>query len=100
MSGLNSSTNATTRITRAQASRINHNQTDRFNDTTPTFGPKGIDGLAKLTDLDERLQQATTQYQNELHQQRLTDIKKQLQEAKKDDWRYPPIDSILGYSRN
>uniref|UniRef100_A0A915EPE5 DDE Tnp4 domain-containing protein n=1 Tax=Ditylenchus dipsaci TaxID=166011 RepID=A0A915EPE5_9BILA len=70
---------SSTRITRAQT-----NRTDRFVDSTPTLGPKSIDALSKLTDLEERLQQTTSQTQNELHQQRLAYVKQQLQETRED----------------
>lgn len=57
-----------------------------------------IETLYKLTEVEDKVKKATEEYEQELHLKRLKEIKKRLQQAQKDNWRYPPIDSLLGFN--
>ncbi|KAI1712123.1 UDP-N-acetylglucosamine transferase subunit ALG13 like protein [Ditylenchus destructor] len=59
---MSSLSNVSTRVTR-QSARTQ--QAERAIDTTPLHPTKGIDALSKFTDFEDRLNQATNQYQNE-----------------------------------
>jgi len=63
--------------------------------TTPTHPIKGFEALSKASDFDARFPQTTSNYQNKLHQQRLVELRQRLEETRKDNWRYPSIDSLL-----
>ena len=57
---------------------------------------KSIENFLKLSENQDRVKETTKNYQKELHQQRLETIRNNLNEVKKDDWKYLPIDSSLG----
>lgn len=70
-----------------------------------------MDILARATEVEERLAQATDGYNESelvgenvlfyqghvagMHRQRMDELERVMAEARKDDWLYPTIDSIL-----
>uniref|UniRef100_A0A914DM30 Uncharacterized protein n=1 Tax=Acrobeloides nanus TaxID=290746 RepID=A0A914DM30_9BILA len=63
-----------------------------------TSDNKDLDTALKFGEIDDRIKQAQKHYQEEQHKRRLEFIKQQLENSRKDNWRYPDIGRLLGYS--
>jgi len=90
-------------ITRRSSSRIvAQQQAKALKNTQPTStstssaqGTSSVNSAAKAAVNAEEIQKLTEKYNKESHQRRLEFLKRQIFAARKDNWLYPPIDSIL-----
>ncbi|KAH7693374.1 hypothetical protein AAVH_39591 [Aphelenchoides avenae] len=86
------------RFTRASA-KAQSSTPQTSTDTEASSAIKEIPALSKLTEVDDNANKRTEQYKQELHEKRLKELRKRLREAQKDDWRYPRVGSLFGFSK-
>lgn len=81
------------RIATRQSSRT----ISAIQDSTPIQNllSRGFEDLLNFSDVEERLQKTTQQFNKDLHYQRLEFVKKILQDTRKDNWKYLSIDSLV-----
>lgn len=77
-----------------QASKVSTSKSSTSNTNSKTAA-NAVNTSAKEVIDAEQIQKLTEKYQNELHQQRLEYLKKQLHLARRENWRYPSFDSIF-----
>ncbi|KAH7731041.1 UDP-N-acetyl glucosamine transferase subunit alg13 [Aphelenchoides avenae] len=90
-----SESTGSSRVTRQSAKA--HTSTSRSAAATEAPSLKDIETLYKLTEVEDKVKKATEEYEQELHLKRLKEIKKRLQQAQKDNWRFRAlIDVVVG----
>ncbi|KXJ20425.1 anaphase-promoting complex subunit 16 [Exaiptasia diaphana] len=64
---------------------------------TPNKGTDGLETLLNKIQVDIEVENHLNSLKKEMHEQRMTKLRQELERISQDQWKYKPIDKLIGF---